>query len=200
MKKLRVICDMDSVIARIDEKWYGLANAEYGCNVSMADITNWETSKFFPCGKSIYKYLSRPGFFRDLPVIDGALEGLKAIQDAGHEVLVLSACSSPEGKKDKTLWLNEKFPFLKGRLLINDTNVPKDVVVGDVLIDDGPHNILAYRATHPNSYIVTFSYPYNQHAHKAASLVAGDYTNFRQAWANATEAVINLGKTLNQEG
>lgn len=198
MKKLRVLCDMDSVIAELNPKWYRMANEEHGCNVTVADITDWDTSKFFPCGKGIYQYLGKPGFFRDLPVISGAYDALKAIQDAGHEIIVVTHCSWPEARRDKTLWLEEHFPFLAGRLLMTDRYVSKDAVKGDVLIDDGPHNIIEYRKAYPDAYIIGFKYPYNAHAAPHANLMAGDYTDLASAWARTKEAVLSLGEKTSQ--
>lgn len=190
---MRVLCDMDSVIAALDVKWYGMANADCGTNITTEDITDWDTSKFFPCGKKIFDYLATPGFFRDLPVIDGAREGLKAIHDAGHEILVVSTCVFPSAKADKTLWLAENFPFLAGKLITCDAKVPKDAVRGDVLIDDGPHNILGYRAAYPNAKIITFDYPYNRHAQNAADLVAGSFKYMASAWQRVAGAVLHWG-------
>jgi 5'-nucleotidase len=193
LKKLRVLCDMDSVIAELNPKWYAAANADHGSNVCVADVTDWDTSKFFPCGKGIFEYLGRPGFFRDLPVMPGAYDALKAIHDAGHEVILLTACSWAEAKKDKTLWVEEHFPFLSGQLIMVDRRVPKDAIRGDVLIDDGPHNIIGYKQAYPNAFTIMFEYPYNGHARAYASVIPGSYTDMAATWARTKQIVLHLG-------
>lgn len=192
MKKLRILCDMDSVIAELNPKWYAAANADCGTNIGIPEITDWDTSKFFPCGKKIFSYLALPKFFADLPVIPGAYAALKTLHDAGHEIIAVTACSIPDAKGDKTRWLAERFPFLAGSIIVCDSKVPKDAVKGDVLIDDGPHNIIGYRKAYPKAFIAAFRYPYNGHAMEQANLW-GDYTDFEGTWKRITEALLNLG-------
>ena len=173
---------MDSVLADISTKWYGLANKEYGCNVTIDDVTDWDTSKFFPCGKSIFKYLSQPGFFRDLSTISGAVEGIQAIHDAGHEVFVVTA-STAQGATDKMHWMKENFPSIPHEnIIITHT---KHLVCGDVFIDDSPHNIKAYREYWPRAFIVGVNYPYNRESGRYANRMV-------DTWDEITKAVLTM--------
>lgn len=189
MKKLIILVDLDSTVADLCTPWYDVYNRRFGDDLCMERVTDWDTSKFAKHGLAIFGVLSDPGLFLNLKPLPGALEACKALAEDGHRLIVVSAvpAGSVTGGYEKKQWVWHNMPFINRKdVIITDA---KDVIEGDVLIDDGPHNIIAWGARHPRAYIATIAYPYNSHAHAQCNLVAGDYTDPAAAWARILEGV-----------
>lgn len=82
----------------------------------------------------------RQGLYRNLPIIEGAREGVLALIKQGWFVFVLSKIpdTNPYAATEKLLWIKEHFPELKERIILS----PDKGAVGrpeDYLIDDFPH-------------------------------------------------------------
>jgi 5'(3')-deoxyribonucleotidase len=83
---------------------------------------------------------NRPGAYRVMLPIDGALSGVKSLIGMGFEVWI--ATKPPTGiafaYMDKAQWVMDNLPELKRRIIItHDKGLLGDV--GDFLIDDRPH-------------------------------------------------------------
>ena len=82
-----------------------------------------------------------PHIFRDLKPIKGAIKAVNILLDAtNYNVYFLSTApwDNPSAWTDKRLWLEEKFGEKINRKLILTHR--KDLVKGDILIDDRPNN------------------------------------------------------------
>ena len=103
-------------------------------------------------------YLAQ-GFYRDLPVIQGAVEAIMALLELGHDVRI---CTSPLNQY--RYCLPEKYEWVERHLgadFVHRMIVTKDktVVLGDVLVDDKP----AVTGTRmPAWQHVIFDQPYNR--------------------------------------
>ena len=78
------------------------------------------------------------GFYRNLPVNPGAVDGVNMLLDSG--LFDIWVCTKPLDDNlnclsEKAHWLNEHFPQLNGQII---TARDKTMVRGDVLIDDAP--------------------------------------------------------------
>ena len=100
-----------------------------------------------------------PCFYRDLPPIAGAIEGVKAMLDAGIDVRI---CTSPLDAfrhcvPEKYEWVERHLgqEFVRRIIVTKD----KSLVAGDVLIDDNPE-IATSRP--PTWRHVLFDQPYNR--------------------------------------
>jgi 5'-nucleotidase len=104
------------------------------------------------------------GFYRDLPVIDGAPAALQEIRDAGHEVFVCTSplTGAPRCVAEKLAWVEHHL----GRAWRDRTIITKDkTLVGDrgqpcVLVDDRPD--VKGLASPPPWEQVLFDAPYNR--------------------------------------
>lgn len=151
----RLLVDMDGVLCNLIEKWFGRYNAEYGDQLRLDALDTWGPHRIAKAGRAVYKYLSEPGFFRDLKPIPGAVEGVRSLLDHGHEVVVVTAAKN--GHRDKLDWIREHLPFLSPENVVFTHR--KELVRGDVLFDDAPHNLEAFaRYGTP----VAMAYPYNR--------------------------------------
>lgn len=82
-----------------------------------------------------------PHIFRDLKPIKGAIKGVNILLDAtNYNVYFLSTApwDNPSAWTDKRLWIEEQFGEKINRRLILTHR--KDLVKGDILIDDRPNN------------------------------------------------------------
>ena len=82
-----------------------------------------------------------PGIFRNLKPIEAAISSVeKLLQSEKYEVYFLSTApwGNPSSLTDKRLWLEEQFgETIKRKLILTHR---KDLVIGDILIDDRPNN------------------------------------------------------------
>lgn len=82
-----------------------------------------------------------PGLFRNLKPIESAISSVeKLLHSEKYEVYFLSTApwNNPSAWTDKRLWLAEQFGDIINRRLILTHR--KDLVKGDILIDDRPNN------------------------------------------------------------
>ena len=101
-------------------------------------------------------------FWEDVKPVPGAAEALKHFMDEGHEVYVVTATEFEHVYEKMRKVLFRYFPFLSPRQVIIACR--KQMIRGDVLIDDGIHNLEggAYRK-------ILFTRPYNREYDAAAN-------------------------------
>lgn len=153
-----LLFDLDGICCNLMKKWLAVYNRDYHDNLRPEDITSWDWEKFVKpeCGKRIYHYLNRPGFFADLEPIEGCVESLERLA-AICELVVVTA-SPRQAAGDKIAWVRRHLPMVpRGNIVITHR---KDLVRGDFMFDDAPKNL----ANHPAIRIM-MDYPYNRHFH-----------------------------------
>jgi 5'-nucleotidase len=196
-RRLIIGCDVDAVLANLNEVWCRRYNDEHAAKhgpLTEDNWTDWDVAKCVPAevGKAVFKYLDEPGLFADLPLIPGAVEGLKAIVEMGHDVVFISSAVAPGAATEKINWLLRHFPFIpRNNHFV--TCYRKDLIRVDVLIDDGPHNLTRQRAAWGDAVkLVTIDYPYNRQAHGVCDLVAQSYRDRATAWAQIVDYIGRL--------
>lgn len=77
--------------------------------------------------------------FLQFEPIDGSIDAIKQLQDAGHEVFFASTApwANPDAWKAKRLWVERYFPSMYKRIFLTHR---KDLLMGDILIDDRTAN------------------------------------------------------------
>jgi 5'-nucleotidase len=193
MKKLTILIDMDGIAADLMDKVLSLYNAEHGTSYGHEHVTDWSFGKCIPGGNKIFRYMDAPGFFRDLKPIPGTVRTLKELHAAGHDLHILSTphlrgtCA-----QDKLAWVEEHLPFIGSRntMLVRH----KEMVKGDVLIDDKPETIEKYRRTWPKSFLATIAYPYNHVVREHLDVRAPSYATFEEAWDEIGNSVTRLAR------
>jgi len=156
LKQLKILVDMDGVLADTHLELISRCNAEHEAQMEKKHLTHWDLTKVQKPGMQLSKYFKIPGFFASLPVYEGAREGVSALASIKCLELFVASASSSVGYAEKHEWLKQHFPE------IPETNivfaVRKDLLAGDVLIDDGAHNINLTIC--PNA--IVFDQPWNQ--------------------------------------
>ncbi|HEU4963816.1 MAG TPA: 5'(3')-deoxyribonucleotidase [Bacilli bacterium] len=153
-----LLIDMDSVIVDLMTEWHSRYNREYGDDLCVERLQSWETEKYVKeeCGVKIYNYLDEPGLFRQLKPLPHALEVLERLAQS-YDILIVTS-SRTHAYTEKELWVEEHLPFIgRGNLIFSHR---KDMICGDVLFDDAPHNLEAFRNT--GRLAVAMDYPYNR--------------------------------------
>lgn len=168
-----LLFDMDDVIADLQEDWITLYNAEYNANLLRSDILSWDMTNFVKpeCGKDIYRLLTFPGLYKNLKPMAHSQEVLKKFH-RDFELFIVS--HPPRGhafgeifseqlgpsnpSDDKKAWLHKYFPFIPESNVIFTES--KHMVMGSLLLDDAPHNLINFAATGRTA--VCFDQPWNQ--------------------------------------
>jgi 5'(3')-deoxyribonucleotidase len=150
--KQRIAFDQDEVLAELTKKWLAYYNRDYSDNIRKEDIKSWGIENYVKpeCGIKIYDYLSIHKFYRDLEVVDGAVEVTKELTKYYDLFVVTDAMYNRMSFKAKFDWLQELFPHIPKNNIVFCGN--KSIVAADYLIDDGLHNINCFTAGKPIVY------------------------------------------------
>ncbi|WP_444932056.1 5' nucleotidase, NT5C type [Microbulbifer sp. SSSA002] len=77
---------------------------------------------------------SKPGFFKDLDPINGAIERLRSEAHIDLYILTAPSTRNPQSYTEKRIWVEDKFDYDLTKNLIMCSN--KGLLKGDILIDD----------------------------------------------------------------
>ena len=137
-----ILVDMDDTIESLLDTWLEKVNEKYGRSVTRDDIVSWDTSAAFPglTKEQVYGILLDDEFWKDVKPIPGAAEALLYFRSKGHKVFIVTSTHyrSLRGKMEYLLF--RWFPFIDWDDVIITSH--KQMVKGDVLIDDGLHNLI----------------------------------------------------------
>ncbi len=140
-RKLTILVDMDDTIEQLLKAWLKCLNEKYGRDVKCDDILCWDITKAYPglTKDQVYGEINLPGFWGKVEPVPGAAEALKRFMDSGHRVFIVTATPYQSVTEKMTDLLFRYFPFLSWQDVIITSC--KQLVHGDVLIDDGVHNL-----------------------------------------------------------
>lgn len=142
-KRKSIGIDLDSTLNKLDDAWMEAYNIDYDDNLTRENMIRWDVSTYVKpeCGMKIFDYLLRPKFFRNLGVQENSQEVTKWLLEYFNLYIVTAyhwkVC------EDKAEWLIEHFPHIDSKNIIFCNN--KGLINTDYLIDDGSHNIKAFK-------------------------------------------------------
>ena len=166
---MRIVLDQDEVLAQFVVKVLDRWNNENGTSFTRDQVNMWHlgaTLGVSRSGESTESWLNRlmaePGFFSDLKPVDGALDGInKLLDDHNHDIVIATSIS--DGIKNaydgKTEWIKKNIPGFKMQNFMTISR--KGLIDGDMLIDDGVHNIENW-LKHNRKRPVVFDAPWNR--------------------------------------
>lgn len=142
MRRLTVLVDFDQTLNNLNEAWVQYLNEKHGTTVSPDDIREWDMNKAFPMlrSKDIYEPLKTEELWEQVVPLPGAYDGVCNLKRDGHKVLIVTT-SNPTTvpiKLEKVLF--RYFPFFTYNDVVITSH--KQLLLGDVLIDDAPHNLV----------------------------------------------------------
>lgn len=141
MRKLRVLSDADDTIENLIECWVGALNKTHRLSVTPEDVKTWDFSEAFPMlsDKEIYAPLYVKEIWKELQPIKDSYRYLKQIMDDGHDLNIVTA-TNYHTCDVKIARILEIFPFLSWEQFVITSH--KQIIMGDILIDDGVHNLI----------------------------------------------------------
>lgn len=155
-----ILVDMDETLVSMMPKWIYYHNKKFGTNYTLNDIDMWDLPGDWRTWET---FLHEPAFLRDLPLIDSdAPEIIRSLEEKGHEVHIVSSAAAGESCKDKYMWFHTNIVIQNILPDMSRFHITrrKDMFKGDLLIDDGPHNIKAFPG-----HTIVFDRPWNQGLH-----------------------------------
>ncbi len=176
MTKPVLLFDLDGICCDLMTKWLEHYNRDWDDHLRPEQITSWSWDEFVKpeCGKRIYHYLNRPGFFADLRPIPGCIDSLRRLEKVCE--LVVVTASPKEAAGDKMRWVQKHLPMVpKGNVVVT---YRKDLVRGDFMFDDAPKNLRNHPATR-----IMLDYPYNRDFHDCHRV---------HSWLEAEELIYRL--------
>ena len=161
---MRLLIDQDEVLAQFTARILEWWNQDHPNQkpVVVEDIGNYwleqtlgERAAYFI--KACMRY---PDFFTNLEPIPGAIEGMKTLHDEGHELIIATKCPTSAGIAfhGKIAWMRKHLPFVDVDNFVAIQR--KDLLIGDVLLDDSPSNIKLFQKM--GRAVVIFDRPWNR--------------------------------------
>jgi 5'(3')-deoxyribonucleotidase len=88
---------------------------------------------------AVRRYVYTPGFFRSVPVMEGAKEAVSELMKSFEVYVVSAAMEFPQSLFEKYEWLQEHFPFIRWSNIIFCGD--KSIIGTDYMIDDHVKNL-----------------------------------------------------------
>lgn len=162
---MKILLDQDQILCKWTERiveWY---NQDYGTKLTREDIKGWNISEYLgPQGRDFMRSCMRwPEFYTRLDPIEGAIEGVKSLIADGHDVRIVTAvpASAAIAYHGKQQWIRDHMPFFDLDHFV--ALKKKNELKGDLLFDDGAHNLSAAMAE-KDRIVVAMDCPWNQGA------------------------------------
>ncbi|MBB4044958.1 5' nucleotidase, NT5C type [Bacteroides reticulotermitis] len=147
----RILVDMDGVLADVYSQFLKLEAQETGILRTKEETNGFIESEAFPFYE---KHVHSSVFFRTAPLMDRSVEGLDYLNRKYEVIILSSATEFPQSLMEKELWLNEHYSFISWEQMIFCGR--KDVVQGDIMIDDHPKNLNLFSGER-----IIFTQPHN---------------------------------------
>lgn len=141
--KIRIAIDMDEVIADTIDKFIEFYKREHHTVIRLDQMDGKEFNELLPdeIKQTLKHYIHQPGFFRDIKVMPGSQEVVKALCEKYDVYIVSAAMEFPNSLIDKYNWLMEHFPFIHWKNIIFCGNKIVDV---QIMIDDRIRNFAGF--------------------------------------------------------
>lgn len=138
---MTILVDMDDVLEQLVVGWVQYVNERFGTSTTAQDVCQWDMSKAFPTltHAQVYSAINDDALWDYVHPMPGAAETLQKLTEDGHQIFIVTATGyqTLRAKMEKVLF--RYFPFLQWHQVIITEH--KQMIQGDVLIDDGPHNL-----------------------------------------------------------
>lgn len=141
MRRQRIAIDMDETICDSLSRHIEWYNRDFNTSLTKRDVTGMQIYQAVSPAHldKVRLYPTNPDFFRDLPVIEGAVDAIKLLSEDYDIFFVTAAMEYPTSFDAKYQWLKKHFPF------ISDLHFVfcgfKGIINADYLIDDSPRHL-----------------------------------------------------------
>lgn len=142
MSHLTILVDMDDTIENLLAVWVDTLNHMYARNVALDDIYSWDIKSYYPglSVEEVFNPLNTKEFWDKVTPIPGAVETLQKIHDEGDHIMIATATHPYTVALKYDAIIKKYFPFIQYQDIIITSH--KQLIRGDILIDDAPHNLV----------------------------------------------------------
>lgn len=163
VRRMRLGIDLDGVVANFTKGWMGFYNRDFGAELVETDSKQWndlvDLTHFANIGE-FWRWssdLDGRSVFWHLEPFPGAVEALRSLADAGHQIVVIT--TKPEfAIEDTHEWIEQqRIPAAEIHILEDKWLVP-----ADVYLDDGPHVLPGLVEHRPESTVCRYVRPWNR--------------------------------------
>lgn len=160
---MKIVVDMDEVLVQFVQRVLDRWNATYDTKYTRDQITGWSMEDILePKQKGVIDgWCGEKGFFLGMEPMPGAIEGFNYLLSKGHDVVVATSIlkNADNCYDDKRKWMKVHFPDWPVKNFFACSR--KGFIDGDMLLDDGSHNIRDWLdAGHGGA--VVFDAPWNR--------------------------------------
>lgn len=155
--------DLDGVLADLLTPWLEAYNKDFNDTLTPQDITDWNIRKFVKpeAHKTIYKYINKENFYKNVKPVDYYRDMLYSMLDEGVEVGICTSCNNNVTMMaEKLKWIKKHLPRVDRNNIMFVNN--KGRARGDVLIDDKPENIADFLKANKDAMGWLVDSPYNK--------------------------------------
>ena len=154
----RIAIDMDEVLADTAAHQLAWYERDFGPGPTAAELHGTHLTRIVPAAHRtrIREHLSDPTFFRDIPLMPGAVQSVVALSERYELFVVSAAMEHPVSFTAKFAWLREHLPMIPPARCIFCGD--KSVIGADYLIDDSPYQLERFRGVP-----IIFSAAHNAH-------------------------------------
>lgn len=158
----RIWIDQDSVLYDLHTPWLAAHNADYPEHAAtIDDHTSWDVTaacKAAGCSADMRSYFNWPSIWQEGMPLENSQRVVQLWSDFKNVQLgVLTTAANAMCMPYKHEWLSKYFPNIRDVIIVN--NHLKHLVHGDILIDDGLHNLAHWRGIG-----ICFTQPWNKDA------------------------------------
>jgi 5'(3')-deoxyribonucleotidase len=137
-KRPTIAIDMDGVIADTVSNFIQWYERDYGVRVELEAFEGKPEAEGLP-DNTVRRYVLTPGFFRSVPVMEGAKEAVLELSEKFEIYIVSAAMEFPQSLFEKYEWLREHFPYISWKNIIFCGD--KSIIGTDYMIDDHVRNL-----------------------------------------------------------
>ena len=142
MKKLTLLVDMDDTIENMLVEWIHILNERYGRYVVLEDAKDWDLTKAYPglTKTQVYAPLYTDELWKNVKPKWDAIYYLKRLQEDGHDIYITTSSNFNTINVKVSSIIERYFSFISWEHVIVASR--KQMIRGDVMIDDGVHNLV----------------------------------------------------------
>jgi len=159
-KKKTILCDMDGIVASMVPPWIARYEDVTGEKVDyINDRLKWDLVEIVEQPKLFLDLLEEPGlFFDNVKPFPGAVEYIQKLMDEDFDVVFVTQPprKSEYAIRDKNRWIKKYWPDFNLKNVIFCSR--KELVTGDVFIDDSPHHIEQWIEKNPDKLTLSILY------------------------------------------
>lgn len=161
MKRLKVLVDMDNVLAQIMPPWLKKYSEWIPDDVVTVDqITDYDMTKFVKYPMAFLGILDQQNFFYNLEPLPGAVEYFAKLSEIADVKIATQPPLSDYGIVDKKRWVKKYWPNFD--LTKMWFGYDKYELRADVIFDDSPKHLMTWKENNPDGITMTLDYVFTR--------------------------------------